>query len=123
MSHFTRVRTQLRDLDTVKRALADLGYVVGEGSVRGYANQIADADLVVKLDGGYDIGFRKEGELVSVVADFWGLKINREQFVAKVSQRYAYLTILDQAAEQGWQMTVDEVQPDGSVRLVMQRWS
>ncbi len=123
MSHFTRVRTQLREIDTVKRALVDLGYDVMEGPVRGYGTQVANADLVIKMDGGYDIGFRTDGGIVTMIADFWGLKINRDEFLAKVSQRYAYLTILDQAAQQGWQVAGEEVQQDGSVRLVMQRWS
>ncbi len=123
MSHFTRVRTQLRSIETVKRALEDLGYSVAEGTVRGYGSQHADADLVVRMNNQYDLGFRKEGENVVMVADFWGLKINREQFLAQVSQRYAYLTVMDQAQAQGWQAVTEEKQPDGSIRLVMQRWS
>jgi len=123
MSHFTRVKTQLRDMEVVKRALADLGYIVGEGEVRGYANQVATAEFVVKMDGGFDIGFRKDNGLVTMVADMWGLKINRDEFLSKLAQRYAYLTILDQAAQQGWQVAGEEIQEDGSVRLVMQRWN
>jgi hypothetical protein len=123
MSHFTRVRTQLRNIETVKRALEDLGYNVTEGPVRGYGSQRADADLVVHMDGQYDLGFRKDGESVVMVADFWGLKINREQFLAQVSQKYAHLTVLDQAQAQGWQAVSEEKQPDGSIKLVMQRWT
>lgn len=123
MSHFTRVRTQLRNIETVKQALTDLGYHVTDGSVRGYGGQRADADLVVNTGGQYDIGFRREGENVVMVADFWGLKVNREQFLAQVSQRYAYLTVVEQAQAQGWQSVVEEKQPDGSIRLVMQRWA
>lgn len=123
MSHFTRVQTQLRDIDTVHRALIELGYSVVEGKVRGYGNQQAQADIVVKLEGGYDIGFRKAGGVITLVADMWGLKVERDQFLAQVSQKYAYFTILDQATQQGWQIAGEEVQTDGSVKLIMQRWS
>ena len=123
MSHFTKVRTQLQDLETLKRALVDLGYNVSEGTVRGYAGQTVVAPIVVKLDTGLDIGFRQDGKNVQMVADFWGHKMDREKFVAQITQRYAYLTVLDQATKQGWQIMADEVQQDGSVRLVMQRWS
>lgn len=123
MSHFTRVRTQLRDIETVQRALEDLGYTVENGVVRGYGGQRAVADLVVRTDSGYDIGFRQEGDAVVLVADFWGLRINREDFLKKVTQRYAYLTVVDQATAQGWQTMTEEVMADGSVRLVMQRWA
>jgi len=123
MSHFTRVRTQLRNIDTVKQALEDLGYTVAEGKVRGYQGQLENADLVVNVGTNYDIGFRRDGENVTMVADFWGLRINKDQFLKQVSQRYAYLTVLDQAQSQGWQNVAEEVQADGSIRLVMQRWA
>lgn len=123
MSHFTRVRTQLRNIDTVKQALENLGYAVAEGKVRGYQGNLEQADLVVNVGSSYDIGFRKEGENVVMVADFWGLKINREQFLKQVSQKYAYLTIMEQAESQGWQSVTEETQADGSIRLVMQRWA
>lgn len=122
MSHFTRVRTQLRDLETVRRALVELGHSVTSGQVRGYGSQQAEADLVVRLDGGYDVGFRQDGQLVTMVADFWGLKTTPEQFLSKVTQKYAYLTVLDQAVDQGWQVVGEESQPDGSIRLVVERW-
>jgi hypothetical protein len=123
MSHFTRIRTQLRDIKTVKRALEDLDYTVETGTIRGYGGQQDRADLVVKTDTKYDIGFRQEGQEVVMVADFWGLRVDRKAFLDQVSQRYAYLTIMDQAETQGWQMMTEEVQPDGSIRLVMQRWA
>ncbi|HOA23390.1 MAG TPA: DUF1257 domain-containing protein [Aggregatilineales bacterium] len=123
MSHFTRVRTQLRDLDTVRRALEDLGFEVVENApVRGYNGQQERADLVVQTGSEYNLGFRREGQNVVMVADFWGLRIDREGFLNRVTQRYAYLTVLDQAQKQGWQSVAEEVQEDGSIRLVMQRW-
>src|SRR5690606_148864 len=139
MSHFTRVRTQLRDLQTVRRALEDLGYEVEEGrTVRGYGGQETDADLIVRTGSQYDLGFRQGGGAtlmvadlsgprvarrpVVKVADFWGLRVDREAFLNRLTQRYAYLTVLEQAQTQGWQSVTEETQPDGSIRLVMQRW-
>jgi len=124
MSHFTRVRTQLRNLTTVGQALEELGYNVEENvAVRGYRGQEAKAELVVRTDTNYDIGFRQEGDNVVVVADFWGLRMDRNKFLQEVAQKYAYITIRDQAEVRGWQMATEEVQEDGSIRLVMQRWS
>ena len=123
MSHFTRVRTQLRNLETVKQALAELGYSVTEGTVRGYRGNVADADLIVEINDAYDIGFRQEADQIVMVADFWGLRIDKESFLKSLSQKYAYLTIMEQAQSQGWQAMSEELQSDGSIRLVMQRWS
>lgn len=122
MSHFTRVRTQLRDLDTVRKALTNLGYAVRSGEVRGYGRERASAEVVVEVGGGYDVGFRQDGKIVSLVGDFWGLKVKPEEFIAKVTQQYAYVTVMNQAAEQGWQVVGEETQPDGSIKLVVERW-
>jgi hypothetical protein len=123
MSHFTRIRTKLTDIHTVQQALEELGYTIQSGRVRGYGGQEAEADLVVDTETGYDIGFRQEGGAVVMVADLWGLRINREEFLNRVTQQYAYLTVVEQAKEQGWQMTTEENQEDGSIRLVLQRWA
>jgi hypothetical protein len=123
MSHFTRIRTKLTDIHTVQKALEELGYTVLSGRVRGYRGQETEADLVVKTDSGYDIGFRDEGSAVVMVADLWGLRINRDEFLNKVAQKYAYITVVEQAKEQGWQMATEENQEDGSIRLVLQRWA
>jgi hypothetical protein len=123
MSHFTRIRTKLTDIHTVQKALEELGYTVLSGRVRGYRGQEAEADLVVKTDSGYDIGFRDEGSTVVMVADLWGLRINRDEFLNKVAQKYAYITVVEQAQAQGWQMATEENQEDGSIRLVLQRWA
>lgn len=123
MSHFTRVRTQLRDMDTVRRALEDIGFEVEDSTtVRGYNGQRERADIVVRTGGEFNFGFRREGQNILMVADFWGLRIDREAFLNRLSQRYAYLTVLEQAQKQGWQNVTEEVQEDGSIRLVMQRW-
>jgi hypothetical protein len=123
MSHFTRIRTQLRDIETVRHALEDMGYQVEEGEVRGFMRQRAQADIVVRMGGDYDIGFQKVGDTITLVADFWGLRIDREAFLQQVTQRYAYITVLDQAQAQGFQVVTQETQQDGSLRLVMQRWA
>jgi hypothetical protein len=123
MSHFTRVRTQLHDLETVRRALEDLGYSVVEGSARGYGDQRAAADLVVQMNENYDVGFQKTAHGIEMVADFWGIHINREEFLQRLTQQYAHITVLDQAEKQGFQVVAEETLEDGSVRLVMQRWS
>jgi hypothetical protein len=123
MSHFTRVRTKLQDVQTLRRALEDLGYnVETNGAVRGYGGNVTPADLVVRTDADYDIGFRRTGESVVMVADFWGLRIDRTRFLNEITQRYAYLTVLEQAGAGGWQAVEEEVQADGSIRLVMQHW-
>ncbi len=124
MSHFTRVKTQLRNLNLVQQALEEMGHqVIPDSHVRGYHGDQTRADLVVHMPGKYDIGFLEQPDGDDeMVADFWGLKIDRKTFVNEVTQRYAYLTVVEQASAQGFQVTAEENQADGSIRLVMQRW-
>jgi hypothetical protein len=116
------VRTQLRDIDTVRQALTNLGYAVRSGEVRGYGRERTNADVVVEVRAGYDAGFRVDGSNVSMIGDFWGIKMKPEEFLAKVTQQYAYLTVTQKATEQGWQIVGEEKQPDGSIKLVVERW-
>ncbi|PIY50518.1 MAG: hypothetical protein COZ06_08925 [Armatimonadetes bacterium CG_4_10_14_3_um_filter_66_18] len=124
MSHFTTIRTELRDKEALKKALADLGYAVREGALhaRGYGGQTTPVELLVPQEGGYDFGFRKAGDVYELVADFWGLKLDQQRFVPQLTQRYAFHTIVDTTAQQGWNVAQQEQQQDGTIRVVVQRW-
>ena len=60
MSHFSTVKTELRQLDPLVQALKDMGYSPeqGERPVRGYQGQTVTADLAVTMQVGGDLGFR-----------------------------------------------------------------
>ena len=60
MSHFSTVKTELRQLPSLRAALEDLGYTPGESqqAVRGYQGQTVDAELAVAVEGSADFGFR-----------------------------------------------------------------
>ena len=54
MSHFSTVKTELRQLAPLRGALEDLGYTPGDSqqTVRGYKGQTVEAELAVAVDGG-----------------------------------------------------------------------
>jgi hypothetical protein len=43
--------------------------------------------------------------------------------LGQIQQRYAYHVCVEQAAAQGFQVVGSEEQPDGSIRLVVQRYT
>jgi hypothetical protein len=55
--------------------------------------------------------------------DFWKQAWSVDRFLAKVTQRYAYHTVLETATSQGFQVAQEAQNSDGSIRLVVQRWS
>jgi len=126
MSHFSNIKTQIRNLESLQTALTDLGidWKSGPQSVRGYQGQTTTAEVTIPQDNGYDIGFRWNGQEYELVADlqFWKQAWSVDRFLSLVKQRYAYQTVLTTTAEQGFQVSEQEYNQDGSIRLVVQRW-
>jgi hypothetical protein len=107
--------------------LTDLGlpYEQGQVTLRGYQGQTRQAQVVLRQENQHDVGFAWNGQAYELVADlqYWRQPWTVERFLEKVTQRYAYHTVLSACAEKGFQVTDQELNRDGTVRLVMQRWS
>jgi hypothetical protein len=126
MSHFTKIKTTLTDLNLLKKSLDDLS-INSDSDVRvmkGYRNQEYFANLVIKQSNGYDIGFTWNGMEYQLVADlqFWQQPWSVETFLDKVSQRYAYNSIIMATQANGFQMVQEVNQENGSIKLTLQRW-
>ena len=128
MSHFSTVKTELRQLEPLVKALEDLGYAPeqGERSVRGYRGQTVTADLAVTMQTGGDLGFRWNAEtgayeLVTDL-DLWKQTIPIVRFLAKLTQRYAFNTVLSATQSEGFQVAEQSLRQDGSIELVVTRW-
>jgi hypothetical protein len=129
MSHFSTVKTELRDRDALVAALGDMGHAPSQGpqQVRGYRGQTVTADLVVSQANGADIGFRLNPDSGSyeLVTDLelWKQPVPVERFLAQLSQRYALRSILAATAEEGFQVSEQTNHLDGSIELVVTRWA
>jgi hypothetical protein len=126
MSHFSHIKTQIRNLDSLQAALSSLGidWKAGPQPVRGYQGQTKTAAVVVAQDNGYDLGFSWNGTEYELVADlqYWQQPLTVDRFLSQVTQRYALETVLSTSANQGFQVAEQHQNPDGSIRLVVQRW-
>ncbi len=127
MSHFSNIKTQIRNLKSLKAALSDLGieWKSGPRDVRGYQGQTHTAEIVVEQDNNFDVGFSWNGSEYELVADlqYWQQPLSVEGFLKRVTQRYAYNTVVDESAKQGFELAEQQNNDDGSIRLVVQRWS
>jgi len=126
MSHFSQIKTKIRNLNALQCALTDVGidWKLGPQPVRGYRGQTHTADLAIEQSNGYDVGFSWNGQEYELVADlqYWQQPLSVEGFLNRVTQRYAYHTVVATTANQGFQVAEQEQQADGSIRLVLQRW-
>lgn len=127
MSHFSQIKTQIRNIDSLKDALTELGieWKQGPREVRGYRGQTHNAEVTIEQENGYDIGFRWTGKEYELVADlqYWQQDVSVEGFLRRVTQRYAYQTVVKETARAGFQVAEQQKNEDGSIRLVVQRWS
>ena len=128
MSHFSTVKTELRDRSALIEALRDLGHSPSEGerAVRGYRGQTVQADLTVLAQEGGDLGFRWNDstgsyELVTDL-DLWRQPVPVERFLAKLTQQYALRSILAASIEEGFEVSEQRQSADGSIELVVTRW-
>lgn len=129
MSHFSTVKTELRDRSSLLQALADLGHSpsLSAQPVRGYRGQTVTCDVAIPCEAGGDIGFllNPESGCYELVADLdlWRQAVPVERFLAQLSQRYALRTILAATAEEGFQVNEQTNHLDGSIELVVSRWA
>jgi Protein of unknown function (DUF1257) len=123
MSHFTTIKVQIKQGEVLLQVLKELGYQVEQNTnVRGYMGDTTNAQYVIRQSNGYDLGFRKNGEGYELVADFWGAKINQQEFVNNISQRYAHKTLMETIQTEGLNVEEEEVLADGTVRVVVGKW-
>jgi len=128
MSHFSTIKTQLKDAESLIKALNNLGYIINqeEKFVKGYRGKFTAVDISMNLPGDTKVGFKWDNnsnsyELVTDL-DLWKFEIPVERFISKVTQMYAYQTIISKTQEDGYQIVEQKNKNDGSIELVLTKW-
>ena len=128
MSHFSTIKTQLKDAEPLIKALKNLGYIINqeEKFVKGYRGKFTAVDISMNLPGNTKVGFKWDNnsnayELVTDL-DLWKFELPVERFISKVTQMYAYETIISKTKEDGYQIVEQKNQNDGSIELVLTKW-
>ena len=128
MSHFSRIKTKIKNKPELEEALVLLQYDVKEDQelkvtgAHGINHETVTADLAI----GSDVGFRlnpmtNEYELVADL-ETWNQPIPVERFLDKVNQQYARMTIHDQVKKMGFQVEEEWEMDDNSIELTVTRW-
>ena len=128
MSHFSTIKTQLKESEPLIKALNSLGYVINqeEKFVKGYKGKFTAVDISMNLPSDTKVGFKwdnnsKAYELVTDL-DLWKFELPVERFISKVTQMYAFETIISKTKEDGYQIVEQKNQNDGSIELVLTKW-
>ena len=128
MSHFSTIKTQLKEAEPLIQALNKLGYKIkqDEKFVKGYKGKFTAVDISMNLPGDTKVGFKWNSnsnayELVTDL-DLWKFDLPVERFISKVTQMYAYQTIISKTKEDGYQIVEQKNKNDGSIELVLTKW-
>lgn len=132
MSHFTSVKTKIKNQVCLVRALKDLGYEVVEAEehqsvqVRGYQGQKADGIIAIRASKTYDIGVKVGADgTMEFFADWWGVETTRgvteEEFIKNVTRRYSYHMVKQEIEKKGW--TLEQEEQGEQIHLHVRTWS
>jgi hypothetical protein len=131
MSHFSRIKTALRDRDLLTATLEELGYEVTEGGAVKGRQGLRQVDLSVRTRNGNGIGFIQDPDgSYTLVADWYGIGRKDQKILervknslSKVQSRYAERVVLEKTEQQGFSLVERNVEPDGTIRIVVRRWN
>lgn len=122
MSHFTTIKTQIKDIEALRQACAELGLALEQNAqARGYASNQIKGDYVIRLKGPYDIALNRQPEgSYSLTDDQWGNYVEDEVGPqhGKLMQLYAVHKALREARKKGHLARRSRL-PDGSIQLTI----
>jgi hypothetical protein len=124
MSHFTRIKTEIRDPWALIRALKTLGYTVpnGDAITAGSERRTAPMQLMASK-GALRIRFSKSDSLDATYdmgAD-WGK--GKQRLVGEILQAYAQEKVLTMAREKGYMVLRNRTVSDGRVEILLRKAS
>ena len=124
MSHFTDISIEIRDIEALRKACADLGLSVLEHTTaRGYGENLIRGEYVIRLQGPYDIAVNRAGDgHWTLAADLWRGHVEREvgRNFGRLKQAYGVQRTLKEARRLGLKARRSVLQ-DGTVRLALCR--
>ena len=128
MSHFSTIKTQLKEAEPLIKALNKLGYIINqeEKLIKGQRGRFTAVDISMNLPRDTKVGFKWDNnsnsyELVTDL-DLWKFELPVERFISKVTQMYAYETIISKTKDEGYQVVEQKNKNDGSIELVLTKW-
>src|SRR3954468_18513726 len=122
MSHFTTIKTQIKDTTALKAAVAELGLALLQNAeARGYAVNSQHGDYVVKLQGPYDIAVNQQPDgTFGLTTDWWNGHVEREVGAnfGKLLQLYGVHKTMVEARKKGLSV-LRRAKQDRSIKLVI----
>ena len=105
MSHFTTIKTQIKDIEALRSACNEMGLALLQNvEARGYYENKIKGEFVVRLKGPYDIALNKHPDgSFGLTADLWEGHVEQEvgQNYGKLLQLYGVHKAIREARKKG----------------------
>ncbi len=127
MSHFSKVRTKIKDKPALIQALMLDGYPVDIN--RQLVNPIGHEHerVMCEVTIGDDMGFKwnKQSQCYELITDrqTWSHQIPIERFLEKITQLYCIQLLTATAKSEGFEVESQIVNNNNAVELTVTRWS
>ncbi len=122
MSHFTTIRTQIKDIEALRSACQEMGLTLLQNTeARGYYENKVRGDYVIRLNGPYDIAINKQPDgSFGLTADLWNGHVENEvgQAYGKLLQLYGVHKATAEARKKGHLVRRSQ-HKDGAIKLVI----
>ncbi len=124
MSHFTTIKTQIRDITALKAACTELGLdVIENAEARGFSTNTIRGDYVIRLKGPYDVALNRQPDgSYALNADLWQGRVESElgQDFGRLKQLYGVHKSMLEARRRGLSVRRRNL-ANGTVRLALCR--
>ena len=122
MSHFTTIKTQIKDIEALRSACKEMGLsLLQNAEARGYYENKIKGDFVVQLKGPYDIALNKQLDgSFGLTADLWQGHVEREvgPGYGKLLQLYGVHKAAREARKKGHLVRRSQ-QQNGAIKLII----
>ena len=123
MSHFATIQTQIRDIEALRDACAEMGLLVLQNTeARGYGTNRHHGEHVIALKGPYDIALNRQPDgAYGLTTDWWDGHVEKEvgKDYGKLIQLYGVHKAMREARQRGYSVQRFLLK-DGAIRLTIQ---
>lgn len=120
MSHFTEIKTQIKDIEALRSACQEMGLTLLQNAeARGYYENKTKGEYVIQLKGPYDIALNRQPDgSFGLTADLWNGHVEAEvgNGYGKLLQLYGVHKAIREARKKGHLVRRSQRQ-DGSIKL------
>ncbi len=122
MSHFTTIKTQIKDIEALRLACRELGLTLLQNAeARGYYENKTKGDYVIRLKGPYDIALNRQADgSFGLTSDLWNGHVEKEvgSNYGKLLQLYGVHKATAEARKKG-HLVRRAQQSNGSIKLTI----